>query len=141
MDCASSVERVRRRVEFRTVSKRKANLQLGHSRVSTIEKSPLPLLREKNFFLLCSHLYVSLFLFFSSSRHLNFRRRMRIRETEVRTDDLYKLICNLSIPSRRDRGGFPRWLRETARRGTTTEPVAGASSEAGYMVPRGCLLR
>lgn len=30
-----------------------------------------------------------------------------IRGTEVETDDLYKLICNLSIPARRSRGWFP----------------------------------
>lgn len=52
-----------------------------------------------------------LFRFFpsSASRHLNFHGRGR-GGTEVETDDLYKLICNLSIPSRRS-----GWFLEVAK--------------------------
>lgn len=41
---------------------------------------------------------------------------MRTRETEAETDDLYKLICNLSIPSRRS-GWFLEMAEGNRRRG------------------------
>lgn len=53
---------------------------------------------------------------------MNFRGWERIRRTEVETDDLYKLICNLSIPSRRS-----RWFLEVAKGKQREGATAGAT--------------